>query len=201
MSATGSDYREFCGIVLAGGKSSRMGTDKSELALHGRTFLELQVHKLQLLGAADIIISGKGADIPGTRSVMDQIPGLGPLGGLCSSFPSVRQRCALVISVDTPLISVSTLESLLEAHFRGNYDATLLAREGRIEPLIAVYNTNTAGLLKELADNKKVAMRAYIDRLHCQLLPFTGSPEELLNCNSPEDFSMLLSLKDNNNGM
>ena len=191
--AARSDNHEFCGIVLAGGKSRRMGTDKSELTLNGRTFLEIQIQKLQLLGAADIIISGRTSPLPGTRSVMDQHPGLGPLGGLCSTFPSITQRCALVLSVDTPLISVSTLKSMLETHFRGSSDATLLDHEGMVEPLTAVYNTDTVNLLKELTENGKLAMKAYIDRLHYQLFNFEGGPEELLNCNSPQDFSMLLS--------
>lgn len=186
-----TDNNAFCGIILAGGKSRRMGTDKAGLTLNGMTFLEIQVRKLQFLGAADIIISGKPSAFPGTRSVMDLYPDCGPLGGLCSSFPTIPQRCALVLSVDIPLISVPTLKDLLETHLRGDHDATILAREGRIEPLIAVYNTDTAGILRELVDSKKLAMMAYIDRLHYQLYSYNGSPEELLNCNSPEDLSVL----------
>ena len=193
MKTAGNDNRDFCGIVLAGGRSRRMGTDKAELTLNGSTFLEIQVRKLQLLGAADIIISGKASALPGTRSVMDLYPGCGPLGGLCSCFASVSQKYALVLSVDVPLISAATLKDLLETHFRRDYDATILAREGRLEPLIAVYNTDTADLLQELTDNRKLAMKALIDRLHCQLYSYQGSPEELLNCNSPEDYAALCS--------
>ena len=191
MRATETGIKNFCGIILAGGKSRRMGADKAELTLDGRTFLEIQVRKLQLLGAADIIISGKASDLPGTRSVMDIYPGCGPLGGLYSCFVSASQMYALVLSVDVPLISLSTLGKLLETHFRDNFDATILTRDGRIEPLIAVYNTDTAGLLAELIENKKLAVRAYIDRLHHQLYSYNGSPDELVNCNSPEDLAAL----------
>ncbi len=191
MRATETGIKNFCGIILAGGKSRRMGADKAELTLDGRTFLEIQVRKLQLLGAADIIISGKASDLPGTRSVMDIYPGCGPLGGLYSCFVSVSQMYALVLSVDVPLISLSTLGKLLETHFRDNFDATILTRDGRIEPLIAVYNTDTAGLLAELIENKKLAVRAYIDRLHHQLYSYNGSPDELFNCNYPEDLAAL----------
>ena len=194
MKSADSHRRNFCGIVLAGGMSRSMGTDKASLTLNGRTFLEIQIRKLQLLGAADIIVSGKICALPGTRYVLDQSPGLGPLGGLVSCFPSTKEKYALVISVDVPLISAASLESLLDAHFRGNYDATILSREDGIEPLIAVYNTDTAGLIRELTDNKKLAMKAYIDRLHYQLFPFKGDPRELLNCNSPGDLSALFSI-------
>ena len=191
MISNGSDLKEFCGIILAGGRSRRMGIDKAELTLNGRTFLEIQVRKLQLLGASEILISGRDPSLPGVRSVMDLCPGLGPLGGLFSAFPLAAQRPALVISVDTPLLSVSTLENLLDAHFRGSYDATLLESGGRIEPLIAVYNTDTADLIIDLLDNKNLAMKAYIDRLHYQLFHYKGSPEELLNCNTPRDLAAL----------
>ena len=189
MKKAATENRDFCGIVLAGGRSRRMGVDKAGLILNGKTFLEIQVRKLQLLGAADIIISGKSSVLPGTRSVMDLCPDCGPLGGLFSCFVSARQKCAFVLSVDVPLISAATLEDLLAAHFRGDYDATILTGEGRLEPLIAVYNTDTTAILKELTANKKLAMKAYIDRLHYQLYSYNGSPEELLNCNSPEDFA------------
>ena len=191
MKVTGTGNKNFCGIILAGGRSRRMGVDKAELTLNGRTFLEIQARKLQLLGAADIIISGKASDLPGTRSVMDLYPGCGPLGGLYSCFVSASQTCALVLSVDVPLISSSTLEELLETHFRKDYDATILTRDGRIEPLIAVYNTGTACLLAELIENKKLAMKAYIERLHYRLYSHNGSPGELLNCNFPEDLAAL----------
>lgn len=194
MKRPDSYHRDFCGIVLAGGKSRRMGVDKASLTLGGRTFLEIQVEKLKSLGAADIIVSGKDSGLPGTRSVMDISPGLGPLGGFLSCFPEVSQKHALVLSVDVPLISASALEGLLDAHFRRDYDATILCREGRMEPLIAVYNTDTADLIRELAGSKKLAVRAFIERLHYQLFPFDGSPEELLNCNCPRDLSILFSI-------
>ena len=191
MSAIETGNKDFCGIILAGGKSRRMGVDKAGLTLDGRTFLEIQVRKLQLLGAADIMISGKASVLPDTRSVMDLYPDCGPLGGLYSCFVSTVHKCALVLSVDVPLISPATLEDLLDTHFRGGHDATILARDGRIEPLIAVYNTDTASLLSELIENKKLAVRAYIDRLHYRLYSYKGSPSELLNCNSPEDLAAL----------
>ena len=66
-----SDKPGFCGIVLAGGRSTRMGTDKADLLIDGRTFLETQVRKLRHLGAGEILISGRSSSLPGTRSVPD----------------------------------------------------------------------------------------------------------------------------------
>ena len=191
MEQTKTRQNNFCGIVLAGGKSRRMGVDKASLTLEGRTFLEIQADKLRTLGASDIIISGKTAALTGTRCVPDLYPDCGPLGGLYSCFLSSALPCALVLSVDVPLISLPTLKALLQLHMGGGYDATILSHDGNIEPLIAVYNTNIAGLAGELISNKKLAMKSFVDRLHYQLFSYEGSSEELLNCNSPEDHSAL----------
>ena len=117
---------EFDGIVLAGGKSKRMGTDKSEIILDGKSFLQIQTDKLRDLGAGRVYVSGKSSPIPYTHHVMDVIPDMGPLGGLYSCFLECTCSNALVISVDVPLISQKTLDCLIRMHFSGNTDATVI---------------------------------------------------------------------------
>ncbi|MBR4414835.1 MAG: molybdenum cofactor guanylyltransferase [Aeriscardovia sp.] len=186
---------EFDGIVLAGGKSKRMGTDKSEIILDGKSFLQIQTEKLRDLGASRVYVSGKSSPIPYTHHVMDVIPDMGPLGGLYSCFLECTCSNALVISVDIPLISQKTLDCLLRMHFSGNTDATVLSHNGKDEPLIAVYRTGSTDILKELLDEKKLAVRALLERLDCQYYDFHGDPNELLNCNSPEDYAVIKDAK------
>ena len=189
---TASDLRPFAGIVLAGGKSSRMGTDKAALTLHGQTFLEIQVNKFKSLRAAQIMISGNPSPVPNTHQIRDLIPGCGPLGGLYSCFLQSREPRALVLGVDVPLISVRTLEGLLKAHQESGKAAVLLTHEGKWEPLIAVYSTDTADILKDLLDQGRYSVRSFLDRIPFRLLEYRGDPLELLNCNTPEDLKRLL---------
>ena len=123
------EYSEVCGIILAGGKSTRMGTDKADLIVNGKTFLEIQADKLRRIGISDICLSGHSSPLSYTRCVADIKPGLGPLGGIYSCFVSCSCRYALVLSVDTPLISESSLKSLLRKHLNAAFDATILARD------------------------------------------------------------------------
>ncbi len=185
---------EFDGIVLAGGKSKRMGMDKSEIVLGGKSFLQIQAEKLRDLGASRVYVSGKTSPIPYAHHVMDVIPDMGPLGGLYSCFLECTCSNALVISVDVPLISPKTLDCLLRMHFSGNTDATVLSHNGKVEPLIAVYRTDRTGILKELLDEKKLAVRAFLDRISCQHYEFIGNEEELINCNTRNDFQSVIAL-------
>ena len=181
---------KFSGIILAGGKSTRMGTDKSLLTVNGKTFLQIQAEKLLELGASEVIISGKSSPFSYAKGVMDVIPDMGPLGGLYSCFLDSASRDALVLSVDVPLISIETLNDVLSQYFSGEHDATILSHNGHIEPLIAVYRTDRTALLKNLLDQKKLAVRAFLDRLDCQYYEFHGDEKELLNCNTIDDLKL-----------
>ena len=117
------------GIILAGGKSARMGIDKADLVLSGRTFLEIQTEKMKTVGVTDIMVSGWWRPLPDVRYVEDMSAGVGPLGGLQACFAAAACEDCLVLSVDVPLIPVSVLTSLLEAHFTGSKAVTLLSGE------------------------------------------------------------------------
>ena len=69
-------------LLLAGGKSARMGTNKAELVYEGRTFLSHMLDKARKLGIERCYISGYTAQRDDVCSVQDQYPDRGPLGGL-----------------------------------------------------------------------------------------------------------------------
>ena len=56
-------------VILAGGKATRMGSDKAELVLCGKPLLELMVDKLKEIGITDIMLSGTAKELPGTRTI------------------------------------------------------------------------------------------------------------------------------------
>ena len=70
------------GIILAGGKSARMGRDKASLPFGNGTLLTAQTDKLRSLGVTDIVLSGYAEGM-----VPDETPGCGPLGGLAACLP------------------------------------------------------------------------------------------------------------------
>ena len=101
------------GFVLAGGRSTRMGSDKSLVLLDGRPLL---AHALGILREACLAASVAGGQ-PGhsvlAPLVQDSRPGLGPLGGICAALASTSAPWAVFLSVDLPLLPALLVACLL----------------------------------------------------------------------------------------
>lgn len=99
------------GLILAGGRSRRMGRDKAQLQVSAQTLLELMQAKLRAAGLTQIWVSG-----PHTGSIPDLQPGLGPLAGIASAVARAADHTQmLVVAVDQPRLSVALLRGLLDA--------------------------------------------------------------------------------------
>ena len=183
------NIEKISAIILAGGRSSRMGTDKADLELKGQTLLNLTVEKVHRLGISDIIISGCSNCPAGTRYAPDLIPDRGPLSGIHAGLKQIRNKCALVLPVDMPLIPEETLKLLIEAH--GDLPITALTLDEHPEPLVAVYDAFLAQDCESILQEKKHSPRRLFDRYGYNPVPYTGNPDLLINCNTPEEFAMV----------
>ena len=178
--------RPLSGIILAGGRSQRMGQNKADLVLMGKTLLEHQVYKLQALGISDIMLSGAGCpNLPGLRVIPDKYAGKGPLGGLHACLCSAKTPTCLVVSVDTPLIPISTLFHLCRAH---KNNVTVLRHGEWEEPLLGIYDCHVSDSISTLIENGTYAVRSLRDIVSWGYFDYLGPEELLINCNTPEDF-------------
>lgn len=191
----GASRRErpaLSGIILAGGASSRMGADKASLTLEGKTLLERQVDKMRCLGIRDILLSGAGLpQLPGTRAVVDEMPGQGPLGGLWTCLRAARNQACLLLSVDVPLVPCGTLDRLCRAHRGG---VTALRRWEKAEPLIGVYDRSMAGPAGKLLAAGRRSVQALADVLPWAWFDYLGPEVYLRNCNTPQDIETVRAL-------
>lgn len=114
-------------LLLAGGKSSRMGKDKAELLLDGESFLDCQIKKAEKLGIREVYVSGhdtgecvfrneKTKSSIHIQVVSDIYRERGPLGGLHACMKAMDTPYCLVLPVDVPQLPVKMLEDLLLAH-------------------------------------------------------------------------------------
>jgi len=192
---------EASGIILAGGLSSRMGSDKSLMAYKNETFIEHMVRKMRQVVDEIIIASNHTAKygIPGTVEVQDIYPDMGPLGGIHAGLLASQKPWAIVVATDMPLFKANLALFLLERS--AGYDVVVPYINGRWEPLCAVYSREC---LKPIVECLKADIRQ-IHRFYSQVKVLKVGEEELsrvgkidelfYNMNTPEDYRNLMRVR------
>jgi len=132
---------EFAGAVLAGGRSSRMGTDKARLLVGGETLLARQLRLLREAGARDRRVVGRSTDEsvrePEVQFVSDRQVGAGPLAGLEAALETSGSALTLVLAVDLPFLTADLLRRLVQ---QGGPEVGVIPwRADNPEPLVALY--------------------------------------------------------------
>lgn len=121
-------------FILAGGASSRMGTDKSQLPLEGQTFTERIAETLLKL-TDSVSVVGHDSSLP---SVADVYPHWGALGGLHAALAACKREWAIVVACDLPFVTAELFSFLAEK--RVDHEAVVPVQEdGRPQPLAALY--------------------------------------------------------------
>jgi molybdopterin-guanine dinucleotide biosynthesis protein A len=131
--------KNITAILLAGGKSSRMGADKGFVDLNGAPFISHIIETVKPLVANIMIVSnGQEYDVFKLKRVGDIIPDAGPLAGLFSGLFYSETNYNLVLSCDIPLINTAVLNLLIEG-VDPEMDVTQIESGGKTMPLIAIY--------------------------------------------------------------
>ena len=190
---------EVSGVVLAGGKSKRMGMDKRHLSVHGKPLLDrvtstlLELFPEVLLVLAEEDISRRDDRM---RIVTDLIPDCAAVGGLYTGLYHSRYPHVFVVACDMPFINAAVIELFLR-----KIDATDIVMAQLVtglQPLHGLYSKQCLPILKEMIDARDLRLQniadkqgltvhrvseAEIKRLDPQLLSF-------LNLNSPADLEL-----------
>lgn len=182
------------GVVLAGGRSVRMGRDKALLVLDGSSLLEWAVHVLEQT-TGEVIVVGRGRpsgwDIP-ARFVPDDLPGAGPLGGLLTGLRVARRPFVAVVACDMPFLEAATLRALLR--LAPGYDAVVPRVDGQAQPLHAVYARGIGPAVQARLTAGKGSLLGLLDGLRVRWvdddeMQAAGTPlHSLVNVNDPDDW-------------
>ena len=173
-------------IVLAGGKSSRMGTDKTKLDYGGETMLERVYRRFS--GHFDTFISAHGdVGIPGARVILDIIPGLGPISGLHAALQAFES--VFLVATDMPFADPETASRVIE--FGNGAVACAGAVNGKPEPLFARYTRAVLPELERAVEAGDYSLHRLLERVETRYLEI---PSEMIdNINRPEDYEKLKS--------
>ncbi len=186
-------YSSIAGLVLAGGRSSRMGKDKARLAIAGKSLYRHMAEILELAGVGQVVLSGKGL---ASSAIADQIPDKGPLSGIHAAICSATECSALVIvPVDMPLLTTKLIRCLCDY---GSRQRRPLCYEGYMLPMFLPVNPQSVEAINQAisSENRKDYS---LYRLHQKLNGGTMPiPEDMAlyfhNANTPDEWATCLSL-------
>ena len=194
MDGTAPDVSAF---ILAGGKSTRMGTDKAFVLLGGRNSDTLLARSLEVARAvtSEVRIVGDPAKFAAFAPVVEDIfRDCGPLGGIHAALRSSATDLNLILAVDVPFVSPALLQFLIE-RARGSTSATVTLAQagGGWQPLCAVYRRAFA----DVAEKALQAGSYKIDTLFAAPSTKLITAEDLSNAGfSPEMFRNLNTPKE-----
>lgn len=178
-------------VLLTGGGSRRMGSDKGRLLVQGEPLSERIARMVAEVG---VPVAALGPDpIPGHRHVPDAKPGEGPLAALAGYAPGAD--ATFVASCDIPRFDARIVGVLL-ATLEG-FDAAVPSVADRAQPLCGVYRAPCFEVAKNLAGCGERRISRWIERLNVRLvsseeLALAGlDPECCLGANTPEEFARL----------
>lgn len=129
---------EAAAVILAGGKSTRLGRDKGLLRLGELSLAERTVARFGPIFAELIYVTNRPELAPkGVRVVQDEVPHLGPLGGILAGLKAAEHDYGFVVAYDLPFASPDLAAKLLA--LSDGFDVVVPQIAGRYEPLHAVY--------------------------------------------------------------
>ncbi|MBB3590981.1 molybdopterin-guanine dinucleotide biosynthesis protein A [Rhizobium sp. BK529] len=190
------DRSAIPGVVLAGGRSSRMGRDKAAVILGGRSLLDHVVSRLSPQ-AAHIAINADDDAGHGLPVISDRIPGkAGPMAGIHAAMvygSGLPATHVVTVSVDCPFFPAD-LVSRLAAAIDHPEQIAIAASEGRSHPIFGLWPTALATDLEEWVENDgKRRVRDFLLRHHATEVPFPLHPtrasllDPFFNINTPDD--------------
>lgn len=190
-------------FVLAGGRSTRMGTDKALLRLEGKTLLERALanahqmsHVVKLVGARE-----RYAEF-GVPVVEDEFQQCGPLGGIHAALGASESPLNVVLSVDTPFVSADFLLYLVQrAQAKADALVTVPDAGGGVQGTCAVYRRPFRAVAEQqlkrgrykVTDALALVSVEYVEESEMRAVGF--DPAMFANLNTPEEFSQAEATK------
>lgn len=184
----------FSGILLAGGKSERMGSDKAFLKFGNQHLYKYSLAILEMF-CNEIIISSSDKRFADTgwKCLKDEIPGKGPIGGLFTCLKEIKNERSIVLPVDLPFVPEELIEILIKNS--GNHDITVPYNKDNFpEPLTGIYSRGIIPLITRMLDKGNYKLMDLLTLANTNIIRYPGAHESTWNnINTTDDFAGLLN--------
>lgn len=187
-----NEDRPVWGLVLAGGKSSRMGRDKALLYNDGTSQLEKTFELVASMTPRTFVSTRRAQSDDPERSryprIVDRYDGIGPVAGILSAMDEEPGVDWLVVACDLPNLDRETLETLLRQGTTAPFAAYRSTYDGLPEPLCAVYRSGSDAIIRKFVGEGLICPRKMLIRSDTELLE-QPRPDALDNVNTPDDLA------------
>lgn len=175
-------------LILAGGSSSRFGSDKAFAEINGTTLIEYVISQLDPI-FSNIIISADDQDKyrnTGRPVCTDIIKNAGPLGGIHAALKTVREGYVFITACDMPFISEDLIARMQTVIHKSSPSAVVARHNGFIEPFHAFYSAELIEKIELLLKDAPCGLFAFLNKISPAVLN-TDKEQTFININSQQD--------------
>lgn len=172
------------GVVLAGGKSTRMKFNKAFATIAGQPVIQIILDKCKPFFTETIIISNEPQLYEGFGLEIhpDVYPGLGPVAGIHSALYHARHDAVFIMGCDMPFMNMDLVKFLLDG--LEDYESVVPELDQRLQPLSAVYSKKCLPILTECLEHDKLKLIRIFEEFYTRViteeqLKLFGNPREI----------------------
>lgn len=190
--------RKVTAIILAGGKSTRMGYDKAFIKIGGKTIIERTIATLKPIFDDIIIVANEPGKFKGLRVkvVKDIKPNCGPISGIHSGLVHSKTEINFVVACDMPFLNPLVIKYMLQ--IANGYDMVVVKLKRGLQMLCAVYDKNLISLLEKNLLSGNYTLRDIIRNADFKVITekdlesLGGSERDFLNINYRKELGKIL---------
>lgn len=192
-----NQFDHFNGYILAGGKSSRMGTDKGLMLFKGKAIIEYVIEQLQpAVNKVTIVSNNPEYEKFGFAVIADLIKETGPAGGIYTALNHTDTTLNFIVSCDMPFISKEAIEFMFQN--KGKSQIILPVRQGKMEPLFGIYSKDCLFKWHELMEGAIIKLQEMVIHFRLNKIEVDNnvqfSDSLFMNINTKKDFENAFNL-------
>lgn len=190
-------------VILAGGKSTRMGFDKQFLEVNNKLLMENLICELKKEFQDIIIVTNKPEEYKNSkcRIFSDEIKEAGPLSGIHAGLKNSKSKYTYFIACDMPNINLNYIQQMKNEIIKNKVDACVSQKEGKIEPFNSFYSTKILDKVEELIRSNRRSMLTLINNIKTLVIDektlgkYNKIFDMFINLNTREDLQRFEKLK------
>jgi len=191
---------DIVAVILAGGKSSRMGRRKELLEWGGRPLIMHQVDAIRGAGLPCLIVCNQQEELPDelfaandVQIVADRESSSGPITGIVTAMQTSVEAALLIFSCDLPFLETRHVcQMIRHVPDLEHWDAVVAHTQDRVHPLFALYHRRTQTAFEHALESKSYRVMAVLEQLKVHLLQEEWLAEGAFNMNTPQEYETAL---------